>query len=35
MSLHLFAGLRVRDLQAARPWYRDPDGDEVAFGGAL
>ena len=21
MSLHLFAGLRVRDLQAARPWY--------------
>jgi catechol 2,3-dioxygenase-like lactoylglutathione lyase family enzyme len=21
MSLHVFAGLRVRDLQAARPWY--------------
>ena len=21
MSLHLFAGLRVRDYQAARPWY--------------
>ena len=21
MSLHLFAGLRVRELQAARPWY--------------
>jgi catechol 2,3-dioxygenase-like lactoylglutathione lyase family enzyme len=21
MSLHLFAGLRVRDLQAAQPWY--------------
>src|SRR5438477_11864023 len=21
MSLHLFAGLRVRDFQAARPWY--------------
>lgn len=21
MSLHLFAGLRIRDFQAARPWY--------------
>lgn len=21
MSLHLFAGVRVRDLQVARPWY--------------
>ena len=21
MSLHLFAGVRVRDFQAARPWY--------------
>jgi catechol 2,3-dioxygenase-like lactoylglutathione lyase family enzyme len=21
MSLHLFAGMRVRDFQAARPWY--------------
>ena len=21
MSLHLFAGLRVRDFQASRPWY--------------
>src|SRR5438093_11504618 len=21
MSLHLFAGLRVRDFEAARPWY--------------
>jgi predicted enzyme related to lactoylglutathione lyase len=21
MALHLFAGLRVRDFQAARPWY--------------
>jgi catechol 2,3-dioxygenase-like lactoylglutathione lyase family enzyme len=26
MSLHLFAGLRVRDLQAAQPWY------ELLFG---
>ena len=48
MSLHLFAGLRVRDFEAARPWYerltysngvrkahyRDPDGNELAFGGA-
>jgi hypothetical protein len=21
MSLHLFAGVRVRDFEAARPWY--------------
>jgi hypothetical protein len=61
MSLHLFAGMRVRDFQAARPWYeqllgepaflphateavwtladdravyRDPDGNELGFGGA-
>jgi hypothetical protein len=35
MSLHLFAGLRVRDFQAARrkAYYHDPDGNEVAFGG--
>jgi hypothetical protein len=61
MTLHLFAGLRVRDFDAARQWYerllgepaffphateavwtlaedrsvyRDPDGNEVGFGGA-
>jgi hypothetical protein len=76
MSLHLFAGMRVRDFEAARPWYerllgeptffahateavwtlaarglepderltysngvrkalyRDPDGNELGFGGA-
>ena len=55
MPLHLFAGMRVRDFQAARPWceqllgeptffphtteavrtlYRDPDGNELGFGGA-
>jgi hypothetical protein len=40
MPVHLFAGLRVRDFQAARPWhgvrkvlYHDPDGNEVGFGG--
>ena len=30
MSLHLFAGLRVRDFQAARPWYEQLLG-EPAF----
>jgi hypothetical protein len=30
MSVHLFAGLRVRDLQAARPWYEQLLG-EPAF----
>src|SRR5215210_2580752 len=30
MSLHLFAGLRVRDFQAARPWYERLFG-EVTF----
>jgi hypothetical protein len=58
--MHLFAGLRVRDFAAARPWYvaaiasrglepaereryangvrkviyRDPDGNEIGFGGS-
>jgi hypothetical protein len=27
MSLHLFAGLRVRDFQAARPWYEQLLGE--------
>jgi hypothetical protein len=27
------AGLRLRDFQAARPWYQDPDGNKLAFGG--
>ena len=27
MSLHLFAGLRVRDFRAARPWYERLLGD--------
>jgi|SRR5215210_3685281 len=30
MSLHLFAGLRVRDFEAARPWYERLFG-EVTF----
>jgi catechol 2,3-dioxygenase-like lactoylglutathione lyase family enzyme len=30
VSLHLFAGLRVRDFQAARPWYERLFG-EPAF----
>ena len=30
MPLHLFAGLRVRDFEAARPWYERLLG-EVAF----
>jgi hypothetical protein len=27
MSLHLFAGLRVRDFQAALPWYEGLFGE--------
>jgi len=27
MALHLFAGLRVRDFQAARPWYEQLFGE--------
>jgi catechol 2,3-dioxygenase-like lactoylglutathione lyase family enzyme len=31
MSLHLFAGLRVRDFQAARPWYERLLGEPSFF----
>ena len=31
MSLHLFAGLRVRDYQAARPWYEQLLGEPAFF----
>jgi catechol 2,3-dioxygenase-like lactoylglutathione lyase family enzyme len=31
MSVHLFAGLRVRDFQAARPWYERLLGDPAFF----
>src|SRR5437588_6925013 len=31
MSLHLFAGLRVRDFQAARSWYERLLGDPTFF----
>jgi catechol 2,3-dioxygenase-like lactoylglutathione lyase family enzyme len=31
MSLHLFAGLRVRDFQAARPWYERMLGEPTFF----
>ncbi len=31
MPLHLFAGLRVRDLQAARPWYEQLFGEPSFF----
>ena len=31
MSLHLFAGLRVRDCQAARPWYEQMFGEPSFF----
>ena len=31
MPLHLFAGLRVRDLQAARPWYERLFGEPSFF----
>jgi Glyoxalase/Bleomycin resistance protein/Dioxygenase superfamily len=31
MSLHLFAGLRVRDFQAALPWYERMFGEPSFF----
>jgi catechol 2,3-dioxygenase-like lactoylglutathione lyase family enzyme len=31
MALHLFAGLRVRDFQAARPWYERLFGEPTFF----
>ncbi len=31
MSLHLFAGLRVRDFKAARPWYERLLGEPTFF----
>jgi catechol 2,3-dioxygenase-like lactoylglutathione lyase family enzyme len=31
MSLHLFAGMRVRDFQAARPWYERLLGEPTFF----
>jgi catechol 2,3-dioxygenase-like lactoylglutathione lyase family enzyme len=31
MSLHLFAGLRVRDFQAAKPWYEQLLGEPSFF----
>lgn len=31
MALHLFAGLRVRDFDAARPWYEQLLGDATFF----
>src|SRR5579862_4931247 len=31
MSLHLFAGLRVRDFQTARPWYEQLLGEPAFF----
>jgi catechol 2,3-dioxygenase-like lactoylglutathione lyase family enzyme len=31
MSLHLFAGLRVRDFQTARPWYERLLGEPTFF----
>jgi hypothetical protein len=31
MSLHLFAGLRVRDFQGARPWYERLLGEPTLF----
>jgi hypothetical protein len=31
MSLHLFAGVRVRDFQAARPWYEQLLGEPSFF----
>jgi hypothetical protein len=31
MALHLFAGLRVRDFQAARPWYERLLGEPSFF----
>ncbi|MBV9802213.1 MAG: VOC family protein [Solirubrobacterales bacterium] len=31
MTLHLFAGLRVRDFEAARPWYERLLGEPTFF----
>lgn len=31
MALHLFAGMRVRDFQAARPWYEQLLGEPTFF----
>jgi catechol 2,3-dioxygenase-like lactoylglutathione lyase family enzyme len=31
MSLHLYAGMRVRDFQAARPWYERLLGEPSFF----
>jgi predicted enzyme related to lactoylglutathione lyase len=31
MSLHLFAGLRVQDFQASRPWYERLLGEPTFF----
>lgn len=31
MSLHIFAGLRVRDLDVARPWYERLLGEPTFF----
>jgi hypothetical protein len=31
MGLHLFAGVRVRDFQAARPWYEQLLGEPTFF----
>lgn len=31
MSVHLFAGLRVRDFEAARPWYERLFGEPSFF----
>ena len=31
MSLHLFAGLRVRDFQSARAWYQSLLGEPTSF----
>lgn len=31
MALHLFAGLRVRDFQAAQPWYERLLGEPTFF----
>jgi catechol 2,3-dioxygenase-like lactoylglutathione lyase family enzyme len=31
MALHLFAGLRVRDFEAARPWYERLLGEPSLF----
>lgn len=31
MPLHLFAGIRVRDFQAARPWYEQLLGEPTFF----